>query len=48
MNIGLTNVFIKSSLGIWLPLTSGDAMLLGEVIGTNGSNVKINYSLALP
>jgi len=47
MNIGLTNVFIKSSLGIWLPLTSGDAMLVGDV-GTNGSNVDVNYSLALP
>jgi hypothetical protein len=46
MNIGLTNVFIKAPPGIWLPLTSADAKLVGK-IGTSG-NVNIKYSFGLP
>ncbi len=42
MNIGLTNAFIKSPLGIWLPLRSTDGMFLDEVVGTNG-NVNVSY-----
>ena len=46
MDIGLTNVFIKAPPGIWLPLTSEDALLVGK-INTSG-NVNIKYSFGLP
>jgi hypothetical protein len=45
MNIGLTNVFIKAPPGIWLPLTSADALLVGKIT-TNG-NVNIKYGFGL-
>jgi hypothetical protein len=46
MNIGLTNVFIRVSPFLWLPLTSADAVPVGK-IGTNGS-VNIKYNLGIP
>ncbi len=48
MNIEMTNVFIKTPIGLILPLTgSFDAAWVGK-ISTNGSGVSVKYDLSAP
>jgi hypothetical protein len=46
MNINLTNAFVRISNEISLPLTSGDAALVGKV-KTHGDGVTVNYKFDL-
>jgi hypothetical protein len=47
MKIGLTNVFVRLPIGIWLPLLNFDSVAVGN-ISSNGNDVNVVYGLGLP